>query len=177
MRSAQPFFPIAAVALVGFWFSASIFLYPSLAEAGDRKNVITSLEDNAANPKVTKPKAIPESKPVGKSATPSCQCPESRERMAKPKFAGLSGTLDEGDELAALSSLHMALNTAGDGQAYVWHRDNGKLSGFIKPRSTFRNDSKQLCRHVEVMLTTGFRTDRIESTACRQTGGQWKLEG
>ncbi len=172
MRPTQSFFTFAAGVLTGFWFVAAVFLAPGFAVAADQKRAVTSFEDKSA-----KPKTLPKSTAPSRSAAPSCQCPDQRERMAKPKFAALPGRLDESDELAALASLHMALNSAGDGQAYVWQRDNGKLSGFIKPVSTFRNGDKQICRHIQVMLTTGFRTERIESTACRQSGGQWKLEG
>jgi surface antigen len=172
------FLPIAAVAVTGFGLAAAIMLMPSFASAANKashkKTVTASHESKAPAPKVQPDvKAAPP-----QSASPSCSCPEQRERAAKPKFAGLTpGPLNESDELAALASLHHALNSAGDGQAYIWQRNNGRLSGFIKPKATFRNGDKQICRHVEVMLTTGIRTNRIESTACRQTGGQWKLEG
>jgi hypothetical protein len=173
MRSNQQLFSLAAVAVTGFGLAAAVFLMPGIAEAANRSNKAASLEDRAGKPKNPPDKTAPP-----QSAAPSCSCPGERERAAKPKFAGLTpGRLDERDELAALASLHHALNSAGDGQAYIWQRDNGKLSGFIKPRATFRNADHQICRHVEMMLTTGARTNRIESTACRQIGGQWKLEG
>ena len=87
------------------------------------------------------------------------------------------GALDDSDELAALASVQHALSSAGDGQAYVWQRANGRLSGLVRPISSFRNGDGQICRHVLVLLTTGQRTEKTESTACRLAGGRWQLGG
>jgi hypothetical protein len=172
MRSETSMMTLSACVAAAFGFATAIFIFSDFAEAaGGAKQQTATLEDHRPTPK--KP---PDSSVAPQSSVPQCSCP--RERSNRPKFAGLTpGPLDETDELAALSSLHQALNSAGDGQAYIWQRNNGRLSGFVKPRATFRNGDRQICRHVEMMLTTGAKTERIESTACRQSGGQWKFEG
>jgi 17 kDa outer membrane surface antigen len=173
MRENNSFFSDGAVLAAGIFLVASIFIAPGFARATE-----------AANPSLaatSEPVGEPLSGQPGggeQSAAPSCSCPQDPARSGKPKFANLNGEpLDESDEVAALASVHMALNSTGDGQAYVWQRSNGRLSGLVRPVSSFRNDEGQVCRHVIVMLTTGKRTQKMESTACRLAGGRWQLGG
>lgn len=109
-------------------------------------------------------------------ATP-CSCDESSKKSQKPKFAGLGNGLDEGDEIAALESVQVALSKVGDGASYVWHRSNGRLSGLVQPTRSFRNASGEICRHLVILLTTGDKTNKAEGIACRAQGGRWELEG
>ncbi|MDX2308148.1 MAG: hypothetical protein NW216_07920 [Hyphomicrobium sp.] len=95
--------------------------------------------------------------------------------FAKPRTDGQP--LDQGDELAALSSVQFALMTVPDGSTYVWHRRNGRLSGLVKPTTSFRSPSGAVCRNVIVMLTSGTRTEKVEGIACRGRHGVWSLEG
>ncbi|MDP1906654.1 MAG: hypothetical protein Q8K85_00040, partial [Hyphomicrobium sp.] len=64
-----------------------------------------------------------------------------------------------------------------DGEPFVWRRSNGKLSGIVRPTVSFRNAKGGLCRHVVVLLTTGFKTRTLEGIACRATNRRWVLEG
>lgn len=85
--------------------------------------------------------------------------------------------LDDTDRIAALESIQFALTEVGDGASYIWHRNNGRLSGLVKPTSSFRAGSGEVCRHVMVMLTSGTRSRQTEGVACRLPSGQWRLEG
>ena len=50
--------------------------------------------------------------------------------MAQPDFRT---SLDDGDEVATLDAIHVALSQVGDGGSYVWHRNHGRLSGVFQP--------------------------------------------
>lgn len=173
MSSDSSLLPGTAVLAAGVFLVASIFLIPDFARAAEPADpsataTVQPLDETPIIAEIPGPR----------SAAPSCSCPQEGSRPAKPKFAGLNGEpLDESDEVAALASVHDALNKTGDGQAYVWQRTNGRLSGLVRPVSSFRNDEGQVCRHVIVMLTTGLRTQKMESTACRLAGGRWEIGG
>ena len=115
--------------------------------------------------------------------SPSCACLGTTSRRDKPKYAELKSTpddgrpLDAGDEVAALSSVQHALTATADGATYIWHRNNGRISGLVKPTSSFKNVEGSICRHLVVMLTTGNKTRKAEGVACRGSGGVWNLEG
>jgi surface antigen len=100
-----------------------------------------------------------------------------REKVSKPKFADGHLPLDESDEIAALTSVQIALSRVGDGTTFAWRRTNGRLSGAISPTASFRNASGSICRHFVVLLTTGFKTKKAEGVACRLANGRWQLEG
>ena len=85
--------------------------------------------------------------------------------------------LDESDEIAALESVQFALSEVGDGASYIWHRNNGHLSGMVQPVTSFKDSGGQVCRHVVVMLTSGVVSKKTEGVACRLDNGQWRLEG
>jgi hypothetical protein len=106
----------------------------------------------------------------------ACTCPDARGK-ARPRFADLPGVLDEGDEIAALESVQLALSRMGDGTAFIWRLRNGRLAGVVKPTSSFRNRGGAVCRHIELLLTTGLKTRKTEGIACRLANGRWQLEG
>lgn len=115
-----------------------------------------------------------------RGAQPPCSCslPQDAPRPSpRPKFADHSQDLDDGDEIAALDAVRVALSQVGDGSSYVWHRDNGRLSGVIQPTTSFKDVSGRVCRHIVLILTTGYRSGRVEGVACRLTDGRWQLEG
>jgi surface antigen len=95
----------------------------------------------------------------------------------RPRAAGHDQELDGTDEIAALDAIRVALSEVGDGASYVWHRNNGRLSGVIHPTASFKDASGRVCRHIVLVLTTGMRTGRIEGVACRLSNGRWQLEG
>lgn len=112
------------------------------------------------------------------AAEPRCGCPEAGSKPLRPKFADLTPhRLDQTDELAALQSIQVALTRMDDGTAFVWKRSNGRLSGIVRPTASFRNAAGLLCRHVVVLLTTGFKTRTTEGVACRAANRRWVLEG
>lgn len=107
-----------------------------------------------------------------------CTCPEAEQKPMRPKFADFEGyRLDESDEIAALESIQVGLSRMDDGTPFVWKRSNGRLSGIVRPTSSFRNAAGSLCRHVVVLLTTGYRTRTAEGVACRSANRRWVLEG
>jgi hypothetical protein len=111
------------------------------------------------------------------AAQPRCTCPEAG-RPVRPKFADLAPRrLDDTDEIAALESIQVALTRMDDGTAFVWKHANGRLSGIVRPTASFRNASGAICRHMVVLLTTGFKTRTAEGVACRGPNRRWVLEG
>lgn len=107
-----------------------------------------------------------------------CSCPEADRRSPRPKFAEYQARrLDESDEIAALESIQVGLTSMDDGSPFVWRRANGRLSGIVRPTASFRNAAGSLCRHVVVLLTTGFKTRTAEGVACRAGNRRWVLEG
>lgn len=160
MRQHTSLFPVASATAVAFVTSAFIFIAPEFAQA-------------------TEPKSS-KSPQTGES---SCGCAAPKEKLwARPKFAELPTMarpvmLDETDEIAALESVQFALSEVGDGASYIWHRNNGRLSGLVQPVTSFKDQQGQVCRHVVVILTSGSNSKKAEGVACRATSGQWKLEG
>lgn len=106
-----------------------------------------------------------------------CECSDAR-KASRPSFAGLPGPkLDERDEIAVLESIQMGLSDMDDGTPFVWRHANGHLSGIVRPTSSFRDTEGRLCRHVVVLLTTGYKTSTAEGIACRLPDRRWTLEG
>lgn len=147
MRSSMSLFPLIAAGVTAFSLVATIFMTADFAVADD------------------------------KGAAPGCSCPQSGASSTKPKFAGLNSPLDESDEIAALESLQFALTEVADGSTYVWHRSNGKLSGLVKPTSSFKDSAGAICRHVLVVLNSSATTKKTEAVACRLASGIWQLDG
>ena len=110
---------------------------------------------------------------------PSCTCPghDAPKREERPKFADLQANLDEGDEIAALEAIRIALTEIGDGSTFVWRRANGRISGVVKPTSSFKNVDGRICRHIVILLAAAKRTGKIEGVACRLDNGRWELDG
>lgn len=107
-----------------------------------------------------------------------CACPDAGNKSMRPKFAEFGRSLlDESDEIAALESIQVGLSRMDDGAPFVWKRANGRLSGIVRPTSSFRNAQGALCRHVVVLLTTGYKTRTAEGIACRSPNRRWVLEG
>jgi surface antigen len=122
--------------------------------------------------------AGPDARAGEAAGAPSCSCPSAGEKASRPKFAEYSGrALDESDEIAALESVQLALSGMDDGTPFVWKRNNGRLSGIVRPTASFRSAKGDLCRHVVVLLTTGLKTRTAEGVACRLANGRWQLEG
>jgi hypothetical protein len=95
---------------------------------------------------------------------------------AEPRL-DLRHLLDESDEIATLDALHTALNEVGDGNTYVWHRRNGRISAIMQPKLSFKDDIGQVCRHLVIMLVSGHLARKSEVVACRMSGGRWEMTG
>ena len=93
------------------------------------------------------------------------------------KRPDLKSGLDEGDELATLEAIQVTLTEVGDGSTFVWHRSNGRVSGVFHPTTSFKDVSGRVCRHLQVLLTSGNTARRAEGVACRSENGVWSLEG
>jgi 17 kDa outer membrane surface antigen len=164
MRQHTCLFPIAAASLTAFVTAAAIVMSPDAVFAAEKS-------------------APPAAHPAPQAGDSSCGCPPAKEKLwSRPKFAEMPTlsqkiVLDETDEIAALESVQFALTEVGDGASYIWHRNNGRLSGMVQPVTSFKDGQGQICRHVVVILTAGATSKKTEGIACRLTSGQWKLEG
>jgi hypothetical protein len=150
MSNNASLFPLAAAGLTAFALAAAIFVSSNLAHAAER------------------------------GAEPRCLCPSatSRNPTQNPtwsKFAEPSATLDRSDEYAALASVQLALTEIADGASYIWRRHNGRLSGLVKPLSSFKDTKGAVCRHAVVVLSSVTETKRTEIVACRLPTGIWEL--
>ncbi|MBX9591987.1 MAG: hypothetical protein K2X43_22060 [Hyphomonadaceae bacterium] len=115
-----------------------------------------------------------------RAVPPPCTCsgPQDAPRASpRPKFAEHTPDVGDGDEIATLEAIRVALVEVGDGSSFVWHHGNGRLSGVIHPTASFKDAAGRICRHIVVVLTTGARSGRVEGVACRLTDGRWQLEG
>ena len=182
MRQHTSLFPVMAVVALAFVMAVGIFISPEFAIAAQANRSATTGDRAGAKPSAP---------PTGSQTTsdknepsPRCGCPASTEQtqtQPRANFVELPpsrpATLDETDEVAALESVQFALSEVGDGASYIWHRNNGRLSGLVQPVTSFKDDHGQICRHVVVILTAGINTKKTEGVACRLTSGQWKLEG
>lgn len=149
MRSNACLFPLVAVGLTAFVLVALLFVTPDFAAAAEFDPAIQA----------------------------GCNCQPNDSRPAKPKLADLKAPLDENDQVAALESLQFALTEVGDGSTYVWHRSHGRLSGLVKPTSSFKDAQGQVCRHILIVLNGTEATRKTETVACRLPTGVWQLDG
>ena len=111
------------------------------------------------------------------ATTPNATTPNTNKPSPRPRYADLSPPLDTSDEAATLEAVHLALSELGDGTSYVWHRRGGRLSGVIKPTTSFKDREGRVCRHLVMTLTAGPHTARTEGIACRMADRSWRLEG
>lgn len=112
---------------------------------------------------------------------PSFRKPKSQRFLAPALRQHLqmrpSSWLGQDDELATLHAIHTALSTVGDGGAYVWQRGNGLLDGLIRPTTSFKDRTGNVCRHVIIRLNSRRYSREIEGIACRNVVGAWTLSG
>lgn len=140
-------FPLAAAGLTAFAFVTAIFLSADFVSA------------------------------AGSNAAPDCPCAKSAAAARKPSSVAVAkAPLDETDQIAALETIQFALTQVADGSSYVWHRGHGRLSGIVKPVSSFKDTRGGVCRHAVVVLSATDETKRTEIVACRMASGVWQLE-
>jgi surface antigen len=112
-------------------------------------------------------------------AADATACPKPSALDIKPKLPDVkdaSVVLDQDDEYAALESVQFGLTEVADGASYIWHRAHGKLSGIVKPVSSFKDTHGSVCRHAIVVLSGAQSTKRTEIVACRLPTGVWELQ-
>lgn len=83
--------------------------------------------------------------------------------------------LDDNDHRATLEAIQYALMEVADGASFVWRRTTSRLHGVVRPTSSFRDSEGRVCRHIELGLSAGTVTRRIEGIACREATGVWLL--
>lgn len=153
MRSSPSSFPFIASGVTALGLVVAIFLLPDLASA-----------EEAASPASTPSRS-----------RGSCSCPQGN--ATDPRLTAVPPALDIEDEIAALESLQIALSKVADGSSYVWHRSHGRLSGVVRPTSSFKDLKGQVCRHITVVLSSPDTTKRTETIACRLGNGVWEVDG
>jgi surface antigen len=147
MSTNASLFPLAAAGLTAFALAAALFISTDFARAGEPA-----------------------------TAAAGCLCPKTGDIAANSKLADLKSGLDQTDEDAALESVQLALTEVADGSSYIWHRSHGRLSGVVKPLSSFKDTHGAVCRHAVVVLSGVSATKRTEIVACRLPTGVWQLE-
>lgn len=81
------------------------------------------------------------------------------------------------DKIATLHAIDRALSSVADGGAFVWERGNGNLRGLIRPTTSFKSSSGEVCRHIIIRLDTARLSREVEGIACRSHSGVWTLSG
>ncbi len=151
-----------------FLFRSFIATRLSVAALGISLSVLAVAGTAHAEPS-RKPALSPSQQPTAKAFN------DQRQGVRPP--SGTSLMLDERDELATLHAIHMALQTVGDGGAYIWHRDNGLLDGVVRPTTSFKAADGSICRHIIIELNSGRYSRKAEGIACRDARGRWSLSG
>jgi hypothetical protein len=148
MSNNASLFPIAAAGITAFALVAALFVSSDFAHAD--------------------PSVAP-APPTG------CLCLKDATKDTRLKLND-EPALTEIDEIAALENVQLALTEIADGSSFIWHRNHGRLSGIIKPISSFKDTTGAVCRHAVVVLSGHEVTKRTEIVACRLPTGIWQLE-
>jgi len=146
MSTNASLFPLAAAGATAFALVAAIFVSAEFARADDP------------------------------SSGAGCSSPQTLTGTMQSKLSSPKSELNQDDEDAALESVQFALSEVADGSSYVWHRSHGRLSGIVKPLSSFKDTRGAVCRHAVVVLSGPETTKRTEIVACRLPTGIWQLE-
>jgi surface antigen len=150
MSSTASFFPIAAAGATAFALVAAVFVSAEFVWAAEPAGAQASATSAAAG----------------------CLCPKSNEAS---RLTDIRIDLDLSDEYAALESVQLALTEVPDGSSYVWHRE-GRMSGLVKPLSSFKSMRGEVCRHAVVVLSGPDSTKKTEIVACRLPTGVWQVQ-
>lgn len=84
-------------------------------------------------------------------------------------------TADDRD--AALEAIQFTLSEVADGATFIWYTKKSSLKGYVRPTSSFRNASGNICRHLKFSVRAHLIVHKIEGVACRSANGTWSLEG
>jgi surface antigen len=148
MSSNPFFFPLAAAGATAFALVAAIFVPYNYSLAADDG--------------------------VAAGARPELRAFDIRTVVPEIKDAKI--VLDQSDEYAALEAVHFGLTEVADGASYIWRRENGHLSGLVKPVASFKDTRGDVCRHAVVVLTAAEGSKSTEIVACRLPTGIWQVE-
>lgn len=164
---------IAATAMVALGSVAIVFISDAPATASERP------KPPSTRAAIDRPQAAPGSTSEHTSRRNDRSPPPGSGYPLPPLLPRLEPRrlLGPADEIAALEAVQIALSEVGDGASYIWHRDHGRLSGVVRPTSSFMDGAGQICRHLHVLLTSGEHVRRAEGVACRDRQGVWSLEG
>ncbi len=179
MRSSSNFATFAIVTAVGFFLFAAVLFDIAPVAAESKPGTTAAIElppaDNSMSSSNT-PAATCSCPGANPGSGPDNQIPRDK-LWPKPALADLKYTLDEADAIAALEAVQLALSEVSDGATYIWHRRHGRLSGAVKPTSSFKDTNGQICRHIVMAMTSGEYSRKAEGIACRGAKGVWTLEG
>ncbi len=109
--------------------------------------------------------------------SPTSQKTPNHQLSKAPRYMRPQQTLGSRDELATLEAVHRALSETADGETYVWRSSHGRLNAVLQPTTSFLDKHQRVCRHVVILLNSGFKSQRAEGIACRQDSGTWSLDG
>ncbi len=73
--------------------------------------------------------------------------------------------------------LNQAYEKAQTGQTVNWTNPDNNNQYRVTPLGTFQNSDKRDCRTAEIEAVIDGRTERTRSTACRDSYGNWELQG
>ena len=79
------------------------------------------------------------------------------------------------DTLYAVRTRQAVLETRPSGVPSRWHNPNTGNAGAITPTHTDRSAGGIYCREYQLTVTAGGRTEQAHGSACRQSGGSWRV--
>lgn len=142
--------------------------------------VLLSAGDSFADNVSFKPSVVPDpALSDAETATPPPPGQHPRISESKPFLAlrpSVQTAFTTTDQLTALENVQVALVEVADGSKYVWHRNNGNLSGIVQPLRSFKGGDGEVCRELVVLLRSHQRSRTTRTTACRTKGGLWRLQ-
>jgi hypothetical protein len=109
------------------------------------------------------------------AAAPTQATMQQRHSTYEPSRTRPSRLLGPADEIATLHAIHTALTSVGDGDAYVWKRGNGLINAIIRPTTSYRSGTGNICRHIVIRLISGRHSRQMEGIACQDQNGAWSL--
>ena len=137
----------AATLLCGITLLSSDFVVADETSGIERRPIETQSEPQAQSC------TCPGSEPAQTPRTGPYRSLDKETLWPQPKVAELKPSFDASDEVAALEAMQLALSEVGDGSTYVWHRTGGRLSGIVRPTTSFKGEAGRVCRHVVLLLT------------------------
>ena len=73
--------------------------------------------------------------------------------------------------------LNRAYETAPSGQTVSWTNPDNRNQYQVVPQTAYTGPDNRVCRTAEIVAVIEGRTERTRSTACRDSYGNWELQG